>query len=239
MSRASRESSSAERWERLRAPQARHRLQPDWKSGSHRERFEAVKPYVEGRSVIDIGAASGCGRPDWMHAHLTEVAKEVVGIDLNPELIARARELGYPILEGDAATLELPKTFEVAFAGELIEHIANPGNFLESLKRLLGSAGLLVLTTPNAFRITNFLYRLGKSDVRVNADHVCWYCDKTLPALLDRSGYEVVYFGYVPHTTPGRLRGAVSRALRRMLPERLAWNTLLVVARVRAADAGA
>ena len=79
----------------LTAVTTRHPLQPkDWKSGSHTERFERVRRYVEGRTVLDIGAGSGIDRPDWMHASVAAVASEAVGVELDADLAARARERG-------------------------------------------------------------------------------------------------------------------------------------------------
>ena len=90
----------------------------------------------------------------------------------------------------------------------------------------------MVLTTPNAFAVSNFVYRLGGKP-RVNGDHTCWYCEDTLRQLLERNDYEIVTMTYMRHRAPGVLRTRVASAIRRLLPQRLAWNTLLVVARPR------
>ncbi|MGH9197179.1 MAG: class I SAM-dependent methyltransferase, partial [Acidimicrobiia bacterium] len=209
-----------------------HRLQPDWRSGSHLQRFGSIRPYVEGRTVLDLGAASGVGRPDWIHQAIERVARETVGIDLDRDLIAKARSLGAEILEADVQTFDLGRTFQTVFAGELIEHIDNQAGFLAAVRRHLDPDGVFVLTTPNAFRVTNFAYRLGNSPVRVNADHVCWFCEQTLTQLLERNGFQIEQLGYVAHATRGWLRGGIMRAVRWLLPERLAWNTLIVVARL-------
>lgn len=181
--------------------------------------------------MLDLGAATGAGRPDWMHRTIADVAKEAVGVDLDTVVIARARSAGADIVEADVQDLHLGRTFQRAFAGELIEHLDNQAGFLGSVRRHLEPGGLLVLTTPNAFRVTNFAYRMGRSPVRVNADHVCWFCEQTLRQLLERNGFEILRVDYVRHTTPGRLRRVSAAVLRFALPKRLAWNTLLVVAR--------
>ena len=77
----------------LPAVTTRHPLQPkDWRSGSHAERFARVRRYLEHRTVLDIGAGSGIDRPDWMHAAVASVATEVVGVEIDADLAARARE---------------------------------------------------------------------------------------------------------------------------------------------------
>jgi SAM-dependent methyltransferase len=220
-----------DRWTTRLTPQRSNWLQPDWRSGSHLQRFEAIRPYVEGRTVLDLGAASGVGRPDWMHGAIGEVAQEAIGVDLDPRLLAKARALGAEIIEADVEEFDLGRTFQTVFAGELIEHIDNQAGFLASVSRHLAPEGLFVLTTPNAFGVGNFIYRLGSSPVRVNRDHVCWFCEQTLAQLLERNGFEIVRLRHVDHITPGRLRAATTGALRALLPERLAWNTILCVAR--------
>jgi 2-polyprenyl-3-methyl-5-hydroxy-6-metoxy-1,4-benzoquinol methylase len=208
----------------------RHPLQPrDWKSGSHAERFERIRRYVDGRTVLDVGAGSGIDRPDWMHAAVASVAAEAVGVELDPKLAARARDRGFAVQAGDAQALDLGRTFDVVWAGELIEHLSCAGGFLDSARHHLKSGGQLVVTTPNAFAISNFVYRVGGRP-RVNRGHTCWYDETTLSQLLTRHGYAVVEVAYLPHRTPGRVRAGLAGAVRSVLPGHLAENTLLVVA---------
>lgn len=208
----------------------RHPLQPkDWKSGSHAERFRRVRRYLEGRAVLDVGAGSGIDRPDWMHASVASVAREAVGVELDEKLAARARERGYDVRTGNAETLDLGRTFDVVWAGELIEHLSCAGGFLDGVRRHLEPGGRLVLTTPNVFAVSNFVYRIGGRP-RVNRGHTCWYDETTLAQLLQRHGYEVVEVAYLGHRTPGRVRALLAGALRSVLPAHLAENTLLVVA---------
>jgi SAM-dependent methyltransferase len=184
---------------------------------------------VADRLVLDVGAGSGINRPDWMHAAVAGVASQAVGVELDPELAARARERGYDVIEADAQSLELGRTFEVVWAGELIEHLSCAGAFLDSARRHLQPGGRLVLTTPNAFAVSNFVYRIGGRP-RINRGHTCWYDETTLSQLLRRHGFEVVEIAYLPHDTPGRIRARIAGAVRAVLPRHLAENTLLVVA---------
>ncbi len=206
-----------------------HRLQPDWSSGSYAERFARVRPYMEGRRVLDIGAGTGISRPDWMHAMVASAASEAVGVELNPTLVKQAVAKGYNVVAGDAQEMDLGRTFDVVWAGELIEHLSCAGAFLDAARKHLGPDGLLVLTTPNAFAVSNFVYRIG-GRARVNAEHTCWYDETTLCQLLRRHGYEIVEVAYVGHLTPGRVRARIASAVRSLLPRHLAENTLLVVA---------
>jgi SAM-dependent methyltransferase len=221
----------------LRAMGQGHPLQPEWGGGSHADRFARIRPYVEHQRVLDVGAGSGARRPDWMHARIASVAKEVVGVELDPRLASLARSRGYDVVVGDAEDLNLNRDFDVVWAGEVIEHLSCAGAFLDGARAHLGAEGRLVLTTPNAFAISNFVYRLG-GRARVNSGHTCWYDEVTISQLLERHGFAVTEISYVPHTTPGRLRALAASAVRAVLPDRLAQNTLLVVARPESLSTG-
>lgn len=213
--------------------QKKHPLQPNWRSGSHQRRFEAILPYVAGRKVLDIGAASGHQRPDWMHGQIAKAAAQTVGIDIDAERVQQIQERGYDVRLVDARSADLGEKFDVVFAGELIEHLVNFEAFLASAKRHLKPGGKLVLTTPNAFCASNFVYRFGFS-VRVHEEHTCWFCEDTLATLVTRCGFEVVAKDYLKHETPGTLRRGLANLARAALPKKLAWRTLLLVAEARA-----
>lgn len=206
-----------------------HPLQPSWTSSTYETRFLQLEPLLRDRSVLDLGAASGHGRPDWLHRRVREVARRAVGVDIDEEGIRAAREQGFEIVVGDVQDLELGETFDVVLAGELIEHLSNFEGFLESVHRHLAPDGQLVITTPNAFCYTNFIYRYGFRP-RVHHEHTCWFCEDTLRQLLDRYGFRVVETRYLPHETPGLVRRVIARLARVALPEKLAWRTVMVVA---------
>ena len=104
--------------------QRSHPLQPSWTGSSHQDRFDAIRPLVEGRSVLDIGAGSGNWRADWFHLLIRSVSDDVVGIELSPEYVAAAKDRGVELVLGDAQKIRLDRTFDVVFAGELIEHLS-------------------------------------------------------------------------------------------------------------------
>jgi len=143
------------------------------------------------------------------------------------------QEAGFEAHVGNAQTLDLDRNFDTIFAGELIEHLDNYEGFFDSVRRHLATDGHLVLTTPNAFRFTNFMYRLVGGPPPVNDDHMVWFCETTLVQLLHRQDFEVLEVAYVGHKTPGVARGALAGVMRQFLPERLSESTLIVVARPR------
>lgn len=216
-----------------------HILQPEWDgTDSIRERFEAVRPLLRGGSVLDVGCASRYGRPDWIHGLLVADGAEVVGIDISTKIVDELRQAGYDVQRADAQDFDLGRTFDVIFAGELIEHLDNVHGFLSSVRRHLAPGGRLVLTTPNAFYVANFVYRLG-GRAHVHPQHTCWYCESTLRRVLAVNGLTVVDLHYIGHASRTLARRLASAGARRLLPDHLALDTMVAVARADEVDPGA
>ncbi len=192
-------------------------------------RFEAIEPLVAGKDVLDLGAGSGHWRDDWLHGRIREVAKSVLGVDHAEAYVEESRKLGADVIQGDVETLDLGRTFDVVVAGELIEHLSNVGLFLDTCRRHLGSDGILVITTPNVFSLSN-LVRRGLQGVPPNTDHSAWYCSDTLRQITERHGFSDVQIVYVRHRTPGRIRRAVLRPVYALIGQRRASSNLLMTA---------
>lgn len=166
-----------------------------------------------------------------MHKNIKSIAKSIYGLDLDKESVNEIKNMGFEVEQGNAQNFDLNKKFNLVHAGELIEHLDNPGGFLESVKRHLTEDGTLLLTTPNALRVTNFIYAC-TGGLKVNAEHTCWFCETTLATLLERKGFEVVEVGYLKHETFNFFRRVMLAVRTLILPDRVAWNTLYVVAKI-------
>lgn len=205
-------------------------LQPSWVKGTKLTRFTQLQRFYKDKDILDIGCAVGFQKDDWMHGNIKSVARSLYGLDLDAESVQAIRKMGFDVDQGNAQQFDLGRKFNLVHAGELIEHLDNPGGFLESVSRHLTDDGLLLMTTPNALRVSNFLYA-ATGGLRVNAEHTCWFCDTTITTLLTRKGYEVVEIGYLRHETFNVFRKIMLALRSWLLPDRVAWNTLYVVAR--------
>lgn len=206
-------------------------LQPSWVKSTKSTRFKQLVRFYRDKKILDIGCAVGFHRDDWMFRNIKSVAKSIRGIDLDADSVRQIREMGFDIEVGNAQSFDLNDTFDLVHAGELIEHLDNPGGFLDSVKKHLGDDGCLLITTPNALRISNFLYA-ATGGLRVNAEHTCWFCEYTIKTLLERKGFEVVEYGYLRHETFNAFRRVMLWIRSYALPERVAFNTLYVLARL-------
>ena len=199
-----------EREERIRW---RHRLP----RGRPVERHEALIEAARGRRVVHVGfvdelMASKIAQDVWLHARLAAVASSLVGLDSSEEGVAAARAEGYEAYVVDAQSAEavralgLPRA-EVVIAGEIIEHLDAPGPFLRAMHE---AAPELVLTTPNAYRLLNFLAPVSGSEL-VHPDHTSWQSPRTLQTLLERAGWNVEQLAYYHAPTRRRVAGTVAQ----------------------------
>lgn len=215
-----------------------HILQPEWNgTDSLRERFDAVKPFLRASSLLDIGCASRYGRPDWLHGLLAQEVTDLVGIDINEGTVAKLQAAGYDVRLADARDFDLQRQFDVVFAGELIEHLDDVRGFLTSVRRHLAPGGRLVLTTPNAFYVGNFVYRFG-GRARVHPEHTCWYCEDTLRRVLTTNGFASVAMHFIGHASQTPARRLATYGARHLLSSPLAFDTIVAVATVDGGQTG-
>ena len=165
------------------------------------DRIEFVAAACRGRTVLDLGAmdetaiASKRGRGTWLHEAISATASRVIGID-NSEAVPESglvTSTNAEIRRGDVMAIDRwleANAFapEVVVAGEVIEHLPNPLQFLQSLvaiERLRGRK--LILTTPNATALHNVAIGL-LSRESTHHDHLCILSFKTLHTLCRRAG---------------------------------------------------
>lgn len=205
-------------------------LQPSWKKGTKSTRFKQLKHFFSNKDVLDIGCVAGFRKDDWMHKNISQVANSIYGIDIEEESIKEIESMGFNVEVANAQDFSLGKKFNLIHCGELIEHLDNFNGFLTSSKNHLTDDGLLLLTTPNGLRVNNFLYT-ATGGLRVNPQHTCWFCEYTITTLLNRMGFEVVEIGYLKHETINTVRKIALKLRELFLPEKVAWNTLYVLAK--------
>jgi SAM-dependent methyltransferase len=106
-----------------------------------------------GRRVLDLGCRYGA-----LTRHYAE-GNDVVGVDVDREALAEAAKLG---IQTRWADVEEPldfadASFDVVVAGELLEHLREPGRVVAEARRVLRPGGTLVGSVPNAYRLKNRL----------------------------------------------------------------------------------
>jgi SAM-dependent methyltransferase len=173
-------------------------------------------------------------RSAWLHSQIGGVASRVVGLDSDQAGVEIARRLGYEAHLADCQRAEsiadagiTPS--ELVIAGEIIEHLDRPGDFLDAVRQLVAPGGELVITTPNPTALTNVVLGLAGREVQ-NADHVGWHSWRTLDTLLGRHRYTVSELAYYRHPRFVAATGASARERARCrlfnLYESITWPIL-------------
>ncbi len=168
--------------------------------------------FARGKRVIHVGFVdehrleAKRRQGTWLHARLAEAASALVGLDVEEEGVRWATEHGFEAYAVDAQSPEAVAALglepaDVAIAGEVVEHLDAPGPFFRSLRQLVRPNGLLVVTTPNAYRLLNFLAPVGGVEL-VHPDHTAWHSPHTLATLLARSGWELEGAAYYQNPAP-------------------------------------
>lgn len=166
-------------------------------------RVDYLRSVSRGKRVLHVGCVDApfleerLAAQNHLHVLLSQTASHVVGVDIDREGILALAALGFDVICDNVETpsiLQDLEPFEVVIAGEVIEHSDNPGLFVDSLKPLLKSEGVLIVTTPNAFRWYNPLFVLFKREF-VHPDHTGWYSYATMCKLLRRHGFCVSEVG--------------------------------------------
>ena len=112
-----------------------------------------------GRRVLDLGCRDGALTQAYLDGN------EVVGVDADREALAEAARRGIETQWADLdQPLELPgASFDVAVAGELLEHLRDPQRLVGEVRRVLRPGGTFVASVPNAYRLKGrLLFLLGR-----------------------------------------------------------------------------
>ena len=129
-----------------------------------------------------------------LHWRLSRIA-DVVGLDYSMDVIEELKNNGVfdNILYANAEKLEeliLDKKFEIIVAGDIIEHLANPGLMLDGLKKFCTEDTEIVITTPNAFGLLNF-FRFLLNRFLEGQEHVMSYNSQNIRNLLERYNFRI------------------------------------------------
>jgi 2-polyprenyl-3-methyl-5-hydroxy-6-metoxy-1,4-benzoquinol methylase len=101
-------------------------------------RFRYINPQLKGKEILDIGSQEG-----YLHNLLIKANpdKKIYSLDSSGSANYKI-DLDNP--------KKLPKKFDTIIAGEIIEHLESPINFIKYCKSQLKPNGRIILTTPNA-----------------------------------------------------------------------------------------
>jgi 2-polyprenyl-3-methyl-5-hydroxy-6-metoxy-1,4-benzoquinol methylase len=144
--------------------------------------------------ILDVGCGTGLNA-----SHLAAKGHVVVGIDLSSVAVEKFRQKGFEAMVCDIESEAVPVpdgSFDLVYASEVIEHLADTAAFLQKLNLLLRPGGTLVLSTPNsAFWAYRILGVLGQTATDYqHPGHVRFFSKRGLRKAIEAAGFEVLSF---------------------------------------------
>lgn len=206
-------------------------------------RVEETLKQLVGPDILHVGCAGHVvelDSPYWVHRYIHDKFPDVIGLDISQENIAQMESHGFKnLIVANAETFALGQKFDTIVAGELIEHLSNPGLFIENAKRHLKPGGRIVITTPYPFCIAYFLNAFARfPDTCPNHEHTQWFCPQTLTCLAERYELKVTHFELIedyrfddPAQTY-RYKVRLLRLFRPLMPKKWYLNCMLFVLQV-------
>jgi 2-polyprenyl-3-methyl-5-hydroxy-6-metoxy-1,4-benzoquinol methylase len=172
----------------------------DVPAGSMPAEFELRRGFLlsnvtAAQRVLDLGCGEGR-----FAAALQQAGVRVLGADVAEEPLRRARaahpELDLELLEQEASWGLDDGAFDVVWAGEVIEHVADTAGWLSEVRRVLRSGGTLLLSTPSLGRPELLAAALSRrafaARFEPRSDHLRHYSRETLTALICDFGFEQI-----------------------------------------------
>lgn len=170
-------------------------------------KFEDIdRPYkiiqiVKNTRVIHIGCCDHLPlieekirKKRWLHKLLVENTQKCIGIDINQEAVEYVvNKLNIK----DVFCLDILKDdidlnnemWDYVILGELIEHVDNPVDFLQTIKqKFQGKVKKIIITAPNVLNILYAKY-IKRNLECINTDHRYWFSPFTLSKITTISGF--------------------------------------------------
>jgi SAM-dependent methyltransferase len=168
-----------ELWERLPGE-----LEPPHFELRRRFLCKHVRP---GDRALDLGCGDGT-----FTALLAKAGAQPVGVEVAESALRRARA-AHPQIRFALTPLDGPLplddgSFDLVWASEVIEHIADTARWLSEVRRVLRPAGRLLLTTPDHPRLAVLLRGL-EHYAEPLSDHLHLYTRSSLRQLLEEFGF--------------------------------------------------
>jgi len=149
-----------------------------------RRRYNDMKNKIIDKKVLDFG----CGAGGFLHL-ANDLCEEIHGVELDRTLNKIINEEGIKCYSNID---ELEEKYDVITLFHVVEHLVNPIETLEKLKKHLKPNGILLIEVPNA---DDALLTLFNSETFATftywSCHVYLYNDFTLKSLLKNAGYSV------------------------------------------------
>jgi hypothetical protein len=217
------------------------------------QRIDIIESLVAGKKIIHVGCVDHLPlikekvKNDlWLHGRLCSITKRCIGLDINEEGIEYLKnELACDdvfceniLISENIEGILGNDDWDFIVLGEILEHVDNPHQFLQSLHdKFRGKVRGIIITVPNAFCFDN-LVNTFKGKECINSDHRYWFTVYTLSKLLTLSEYKIDKYelcelgAHLNRTIKSRIRAFLSLKLHMIRIFPLLRETIVIVAKL-------
>jgi ubiquinone/menaquinone biosynthesis C-methylase UbiE len=172
--------------------QSEYKVEHPFFDAFHGARLHALeriaRKYIKpGSRVLDVGSGYSM-----FFQITTDWDFHVTCCDLDSAAMEKMRGMvpQWEWIVADAVELPFEDTsFDVVYAGEIIEHVGDPTGALREWRRVLKPGGIFILTTPNRDRL---LARANRCEMIMNPEHVREYTLPELKSALREAGFKIL-----------------------------------------------
>ncbi len=151
-----------------------------------RMRYRHLIPFVKGGKILDVG----CGNGTELYK-LKAMGWEAYGVEMDDQASDRARSQGINVYTGDLFGAGYPdRFFHAVRMSYVLEHLPNPRETLEEIRRILADKGRIYISIQNAGSLHYRLFgqRWFSLDV---PRHLFSFSPETIRRLLSSLGLEL------------------------------------------------
>ena len=157
--------------------------------------IQKIKLFKPSGKLLDIGTNMG-----FFLRKAKQAGFETEGVEPSPSLSEIARKYFQLNIHTDfLQNVNLPENnYDVITMIDVFEHVDNPIDMLNSVKRLLKNDGILCVKVPNGnynvlkLKLARLLHREQQHDLFDSYEHVSHFSIKTMRKLLNQNGFEII-----------------------------------------------
>lgn len=182
-----------------------YHIQAPVKAGKNSSKDFSHRPPRDGATLLDIGCGGGA-----FLAKMQNLGWKVMGLDFSSHAVEQTRARN---IEAHHGGLDHPaissRLFDAVTMRQVLEHIHDPLDFLQGVRKILARDGMVSISVPN---LDSLAYRLFGEDWRAVdvPRHLSYFNPKSLASLLASAGYKRVEIGFIRHA--GWMRDSAQNA---------------------------
>jgi 2-polyprenyl-3-methyl-5-hydroxy-6-metoxy-1,4-benzoquinol methylase len=145
-------------------------------------------------NILEIGCGEG---NTLLELKRQGKAKFIVGVDI-VDLNQSVKLDRFILANIETDNIDLPTNyFDIIICADVLEHLINPWDVLEKIKKFLKPDGIIIASIPNIREFDTLRSIIIKGDFKyvengvLDKTHLRFFCKKNIIELFERSGYKV------------------------------------------------